>query len=679
MTFDWRSPARSTVLVCLLGAICSIAEAQTLPAGWTAGDVGNPAVQGSASFSGDTYTVSGAGADVWGAADQFFFLHRQLTGDGTIVARVAGVEGADVWTKAGVMMRESLDAGSRHAFALVSRGKGMAFQRRAATSGSSVNTSAAGAAPNWVKVERKGSSFTASRSADGVTWTVLASHSIVMPATIFVGLAVTSHDVSALARATFTDVAIDTPALPAGWSSSDVGPGVLPGSAGHASGVYTIEGAGRDIWGTSDEFRFAYLEATGDVDVVARVDSIEQVDQWTKAGVMIRGSLGAGSAHASMFVSPGKGLAFQRRPANGATSVHTSGGSGTAPRWVKLSRRGSSVTAYQSGDGVAWTLVGSQTLALPATFYAGLAVSSHRASVLATVRFSGVSVQPAVPAGNQAPTVSLTSPASGASFVAPASVTLAATAADADGTVSRVDFYAGATLVGTDVASPYEVTWTGVPAGTYSLSAVAWDDRGSSTTSALRSITVAAPNQSPYVILTSPVSGAVFTAPAVVALTATATDADGTIARVDFYNGTTLLGTDTTAPYAFDWSSVAAGSYSVTAVARDNAGATTVSGSVSVTVSAPQTPSLAVFAPSSSHDTAVDRYVVEFFHAGADPTVSNPVSTADIGKPTIVNGECQADVSQMVNELSPGLYIGTVTAMGPGGSTRSAASPEFAR
>src|SRR5690606_6316524 len=150
-------------------------------------------VHGFASFGGDSYTVAGAGTDVWGSADQFHFARRQMTGDGTIVARVASIQAADPWAKAGVMMRESLAAGSRHAFALLSSGKGTAFQRRTSTDGSTGHSPGPGAPPVWVKIERKGSSFTASRSTDGAAWTTISAQTIAMPATIYVGLAVTSH------------------------------------------------------------------------------------------------------------------------------------------------------------------------------------------------------------------------------------------------------------------------------------------------------------------------------------------------------------------------------------------------------------------------------------------------------------------------------------------------------
>jgi xyloglucan-specific exo-beta-1,4-glucanase len=188
-------------------------------------------------------------------------------------------------------------------------------------------------------------------------------------------------------------------------------------------------------------------------------------------------------------------------------------------------------------------------------------------------------------AANQTPTVSITSPANNASFTAPASVTINANAADADGTVSKVEFYNGTTLLGSDATSPYSFAWSSVAAGTYSLTAKATDNAGATTTSAAVSISVAsATNQAPTVSITSPANNASFTAPASITINANAADADGTVSKVDFYNGTTLLGSDATSPYSFAWSSVAAGTYSLTAKATDNSGAITTSSTVTVTV-----------------------------------------------------------------------------------------------
>src|SRR5205085_1426837 len=101
-----------------------------------------------------------------------------------------------------------------------------------------------------------------------------------------------------------------------------------------------------------------------------------------------RESLAADAAQATMIVSPGKGLAFQRRPVTGGASVSTAGGSGTAPYFVKLTRAGNTITAFKSATGAVWTAVGSATIALPPTVYVGLAVSSHVAGALATATFA---------------------------------------------------------------------------------------------------------------------------------------------------------------------------------------------------------------------------------------------------------------------------------------------------
>ena len=95
-----------------------------------------------------------------------------------------------------------------------------------------------------------------------------------------------------------------------------------------------------------------------------------------------------------------------------------------------------------------------------------------------------------------------------------------------------------------------------------------------------------APNTPPAVTLTSPTSGSAFTAPASVALSATASDAEGAVTKVQFYAGTTLIGEDTTAPYAMTWSNVAAGAHVLVAKATDAAGATATSNAIGVTVAA---------------------------------------------------------------------------------------------
>jgi hypothetical protein len=194
---------------------------------------------------------------------------------------------------------------------------------------------------------------------------------------------------------------------------------------------------------------------------------------------------------------------------------------------------------------------------------------------------------PPTTAVNNSPTVSV-SIASATTYIAPANIALSATAADSDGSVTKVEFRNGTTVIGSDTTSPYSFTWSNVAAGTYSITARAYDDDGAITTSSAVSVTVsAAVNQAPTVSLTSPTSGATLTAPASIAFAASASDVDGSVTKVEFLNGTTAVGSDTAAPYAFTWSNVPAGTYSLTARATDNNGASKTSTAISVTVSAP--------------------------------------------------------------------------------------------
>ena len=164
---------------------------------------------------------------------------------------------------------------------------------------------------------------------------------------------------------------------------------------------------------------------------------------------------------------------------------------------------------------------------------------------------------------------------------APAQFSINAEASDADGTISKIDFYQGTTLLATDSTSPYSYTWSNVAAGNYSITAKATDNLGGVTTSNVVGVSV---NAKPNVSLASPANGASFFAPALVSLTATASDSDGSISKVEFYQGSTLISTVTASPYSFNWSYVPAGTYALTAKATDNNGASTTSNSVSIIV-----------------------------------------------------------------------------------------------
>jgi hypothetical protein len=182
------------------------------------------------------------------------------------------------------------------------------------------------------------------------------------------------------------------------------------------------------------------------------------------------------------------------------------------------------------------------------------------------------------------PTVTLDAPATGGAYATPATINLAATANDADGSVAHVEFFADGVKIGDDSSAPYEFAWTGATPGTYTLSAVAVDDSGLASISNGVSITVTFGDVPPTVALTAPANGALYAAPANLTLAADANDTEAPVVKVEFFEGSTLLGEDNTVPFTFDVANLGAGSHSFTAKATDSAGQTTTSAAVTVNV-----------------------------------------------------------------------------------------------
>lgn len=211
---------------------------------------------------------------------------------------------------------------------------------------------------------------------------------------------------------------------------------------------------------------------------------------------------------------------------------------------------------------------------------------------------------------NQPPSISITSPANNASFTAAATVTINASASDPDGSVSKVDFYNGTTLLGSDASAPYSYTWTNVSAGSYIITAKVTDNGGAVTTSTFTNILVnPGVNKSPLVSISSPLNNTVLSAPANITITATASDEDGTVSKVEFYNGASLLGSDASSPYSFAWNNVAAGTYTFTAKATDNSGAVTTSATITVIVNAAPEISITFPANNMSFDAPATIFI----------------------------------------------------------------------
>ncbi len=226
-----------------------------------------------------------------------------------------------------------------------------------------------------------------------------------------------------------------------------------------------------------------------------------------------------------------------------------------------------------------WTASGAGTVSLTAVATDDDGARTTSAAVLVTV-------VPLAPP-NMAPTVVLSAPVGGAGFAFGTPIALAATAGDNDGVVARVEFFVGTTSLGVDTTAPYTANWVGAPIGSHVLSAVATDDDGAQTVSAVVTIQVSdapPPNAAPSVALTSPAPASSFESGAPIAMSASASDTDGAVVRVAFYAGAVKLGEDDSAPFEFVWTGAPGGSHVLTARAVDDDGAEGVSVPIAVTV-----------------------------------------------------------------------------------------------
>ena len=558
---------------------------------------------------------------------------------------------------------------------------------------------------------------------------------------------------------------LNAQSLPSPWKNSDVGSPSATGRASATSGKFTIEGAGQ-VGGATDEFHFVYQQISGDVDIAVRVNSLEDLDPWARAGVMIRDGLGARVRHAFVSMSAGRGVNFERRRAAEGDTRRTEGGAGVAPVWLRLVRSGSDFAAYRSANGTSWTPIGRATISMRATAYVGLAVTSDQPARTATAVFSNVTLHASskLPAPWRTRDVGAIEPgdaslsggvftingagagllrtsdqfhytfqaASGDIEIIARLATLAGTGAAKAGVMIRGRLGRSAvhaTLLGTvrsgwefrrrvnradrthrsdgpasrapgwirmvregDIFSAYHssdgVGWTLVDSDHIEMSsdvyiglAVSSGDPSTLATATFANVLVRTPpttNEPPEISIVSPAGGQSFPVGASIAIQASATDPDGTVAAVDFYRGSTLLASDKTSPFAATWSPATAGTHTLSAQAYDADGAV-VSTSVTIVVgaAAPGTTTL-LFSASADHDANVTSYSLAIYKA-MDSLSAAPVTKVNLGKPKPAGGEIAVDISSLVSSLAPGTYKAVVRANNSAGSTASLPSASFGK
>jgi sugar lactone lactonase YvrE len=214
-TYNWRIDEKNSGGT-TTGVAWSFTTGAEVPGPWVCQDLDSPGAAGSAIYSGGTFTVNGSGADIAGTSDAGYFIYQSASGDCNITARVVSFTGivAD-WAKAGVMIRQSLDPNSKFSYGDFTRNVSGGVQtfthlRRITTGGGAAqNAGGGGAPPYWVRVVRTGNYFRVYVSSTGSSWTSIDGDiPITMSGTVYIGLAVTSHQAGALSTAVFDNVTV---------------------------------------------------------------------------------------------------------------------------------------------------------------------------------------------------------------------------------------------------------------------------------------------------------------------------------------------------------------------------------------------------------------------------------------------------------------------------------------
>jgi regulation of enolase protein 1 (concanavalin A-like superfamily) len=367
----------------------------TVPLPWRHGDVGDVGLAGSAFSEDGTFTVQGAGGDIWGTQDAFQLVANSLTGDGFLVARVTSEQAANSFAKAGILMSGASPSGPSSAKVILDvRPNGDVEFMARPTDGAPMTFVAGSTAtfPVWLKLKRTGNSITGFTSSDGRDWQAVGTAATSLPTNFGIvdGLAVTSHDTAALNTSTFDHVLVATSVA---YGHDDIGDVGIAGEFQISnSGLFTLQGGGGDIWGAADAFTYVYQSLMDDGQMAVRVDSLDDTDRFAKAGIMIRESLDPSSAFVMVNVTPSSLVEVLTRPTSGAEAQWVGGLSPTSfPIWLKLTRSGNQYDAYASHDNVTWQHLTQAFPNIPADAVIGLAVTSHARGTLTTATFEQAS------------------------------------------------------------------------------------------------------------------------------------------------------------------------------------------------------------------------------------------------------------------------------------------------
>ncbi len=384
--------------------ILAVMSAEPLPAEWEHLDIGNMAIPGDVAFNGNTFYVSGSGADVWETKDEGHFLYQQLPGDGSLIVRLTTIQHVHQYAKAGLMIRNGLFSGADLIYLRTHPdGNIQVIAGNASSTGihPAEENYSYHAFPRWLKLDRTGNVVTASVSDNGQNWQQRVE--LAFPLDIaYLGMFVTARGADILNTSEFDNVHIakdqsSIPSivseLPLPWQRVDIGDVATMGNTGYHDGTFTLQATGADIYDHTDEGFFVYQQLPGDGTITIRVVSEGDAHPYAKAGLMVRNSLQTGAHLAILALTPIGSLQFASGSARG-TGIHTTWEQGwtKAPFWLRLQRSGEKVTAYTSSDGNQWQHQSETSLPVGMA-YIGLVKTSHHRQRFNSATFDHVVVE----------------------------------------------------------------------------------------------------------------------------------------------------------------------------------------------------------------------------------------------------------------------------------------------
>ncbi len=407
------SPRLSPQYLLELPKRLSRADFFALPAGFQDADVGAVGLAGSSSYnsSSGTFTVKGAGTDLFGSTDAFHFVYTTLTGNGSFSARLDSISASSSSAPSGIDMRSSLSPGAANMFDAVQPNGGPNIINDRTNDGgveNNVLVNYGPTAPYYLELVRTGDVISVYISNNnGAAYGLDKTETFPgLPNSIVVGLAVASQDPTQLATATFDQVQVHAfTSPPASIQEADIGVVGSPGFTNYdsSSGTFAVTGAGNDLFGSTDAFHFDYTTLSGDGSLVVRETSDSAFDQTAPSGIDLRTSLDPTAANLFVAARPDTHVIVNDRPTDGGDGVNATGTDGQFPIWLKITRTGDTVVGAISTDGVNFTTETTQTFTLPNTVYVGMAVASHDPVTPATATFDNFTL-----VGNEAASAALT-------------------------------------------------------------------------------------------------------------------------------------------------------------------------------------------------------------------------------------------------------------------------------